>query len=102
MECPAAWWRSSRQHGQGEIWFYEQSTPDQGRAAAGRAASALDASTAYTNPAGMSRLDSTQFLMGAGALVIQSSFDTAAGTTQTGAHPPNANLKAGLLGGACS
>ena len=68
----------------GGIWFYEQSTPDQGLAAAGRAASAKDASTAYTNPAGMSRLDSTQFLLGAGALVIQSSFDTATGTTESG------------------
>lgn len=68
----------------GGIWFYEQSTPDMGLAAAGRAASAKDASTAYTNPAGMSRLDSTQFLLGAGALVIQSSFDTAPGTTESG------------------
>ena len=68
----------------GGIWFYEQSTPDQGLAAAGRAASAKDASTAYTNPAGMSRLDSTQFLIGAGAFVIQSSFDTATGTTESG------------------
>lgn len=68
----------------GGIWFYEQSTPDQGLAAAGRAASAKDATTAYTNPAGMSRLDSTQFLIGAGALVIQSSFDTATGTTESG------------------
>lgn len=61
-----------------------QSTPDMGLAAAGRAASAKDASTAYTNPAGMARLDSTQFLLGAGAFVIQSSFDTAPGTTESG------------------
>jgi long-chain fatty acid transport protein len=68
----------------GAIWFYEQGTPDQGLASAGRAASARDASTASTNPAGMGRLDSTQFLLGAGGLVIQSEFDTAPGTTESG------------------
>jgi long-chain fatty acid transport protein len=68
----------------GGIWLYEQSTPDQGTAAAGRAAMARDASTAYGNPAGMARLDTTQLLVGAGALVIQSEFETEAGTTVTG------------------
>jgi long-chain fatty acid transport protein len=68
----------------GGIWFYEQSTTDQGTAAAGRAAMARDASTAYGNPAGMARLDSTQFMIGAGALVIQSEFETEAGTTVAG------------------
>jgi long-subunit fatty acid transport protein len=68
----------------GGLWFYEQSTPDQGTAAAGRAAMAKDAFTAYGNPAGMSRLDSTQFLIGAGALVIQSEFETERGTNVGG------------------
>jgi long-chain fatty acid transport protein len=68
----------------GGLWFYEQSTPDQGTAAAGRAAMARDASTAYGNPAGMARLDSTQLLIGAGALVIQSQFETEPGTTVSG------------------
>src|SRR5215831_9522964 len=68
----------------GGLWFYELSTPDQGTAAAGRAAMAKDASTAYGNPAGMARLDSTQFLLGAGALVLQSQFETEPGTTVSG------------------
>ena len=68
----------------GGLWFYEQSTPDQGTAAAGRAAMARDASTAYGNPAGMSRLESTQLLFGAGALVLQSQFETGPGTTVGG------------------
>ena len=68
----------------GGLWFYEQSTPDQGTAAAGRAAMARDAFTAYGNPAGMSRLDSTQLLIGAGALVIQSEFEAEPGTTVGG------------------
>src|SRR5262245_65494962 len=68
----------------GGLWFYEQSTPDQGTAAAGRAAMARDASTAYGNPAGMSRLDNTQFLIGAGALILQSNFETEPGTNVSG------------------
>src|SRR5262245_66691396 len=68
----------------GGLWFYEQSTPDMGTAAAGRAAMARDASTAYGNPAGMARLDSSQLLLGAGALVIQSQFDAECGTTGDG------------------
>jgi long-chain fatty acid transport protein len=68
----------------GGLWLYEQSTPDQGTAAAGRAAMARDASTAYGNPAGMARLDSTQFLIGAGAIIIQSEFETEPGTNVGG------------------
>jgi len=68
----------------GGLWFYELSTPDQGTAAAGRAAMAKDASTAYGNPAGMARLDTTQFMLGAGALILQSQFETEPGTTVSG------------------
>lgn len=68
----------------GGLWFYEQGTPDQGTAAAGRAALGKDASTAWGNPAGMTRLDTTQLMMGAGALVIQSEFETEPGTTKSG------------------
>ncbi|HXJ78528.1 MAG TPA: outer membrane protein transport protein [Candidatus Methylomirabilis sp.] len=77
----------------GGLWFYEQSTPDQGTAVAGRAAMARDASTAYGNPAGMSRLDDTQFLIGAGALILQSNFETEPGTTVSGG---GANLTSAL------
>jgi long-chain fatty acid transport protein len=66
------------------IWLYELATPDQGTAVAGRAALATDASTAWGNPAGMTQLDQSQFLLGAGALVIQSEFDVSPGTTNTG------------------
>jgi len=68
----------------GAAWFYEQGTPDQGTSAAGRAALAKDASTAYGNPAGMTYLNQTQFLLGAGATVIQSEFETEPGTNQSG------------------
>jgi long-chain fatty acid transport protein len=68
----------------GAIWLYEMATPDQGTAAAGRAALALDASTVWLNPAGMTRLDRSQLLLGAGAVVIQSTFDVDPGTTTSG------------------
>jgi long-chain fatty acid transport protein len=46
----------------GAIWLYESGGPDLGTAAAGRAAMALDASTAFGNPAGMTNLNRTEFV----------------------------------------
>jgi long-chain fatty acid transport protein len=71
-------------------------TPDQGTAAAGRAALSLDASTAWLNPAGMTRLDQSQLLIGAGAVVIQSEFDVGPGTTKSGG---GANITSALPDG---
>jgi len=51
---PAAW-------GAG-LWLYETGGPDLGTAGAGRAVLAGDASTAGSNPAGMTRLDRSQML----------------------------------------
>jgi long-chain fatty acid transport protein len=50
------------------ILLYEVGTAEVGLAAAGRAARAQDASTVLTNPAGMTRLEGSQFLLGAQAL----------------------------------
>ena len=44
----------------GGLLLYEEATPDMGVAGAGRQAAAQDASTASGNPAGMTRLDSSQ------------------------------------------
>lgn len=77
----------------GGIWLYELATPDQGTAAAGRAALARDASTAWANPAGMTLLDRSQLLLGGGAIVIQSKFDVEPGTTTSGG---GANLTSAL------
>ena len=41
----------------GGLWLYEMATPEVGTAIAGRAALAKDASTAFGNPAGMTRLE---------------------------------------------
>src|SRR5512135_2620150 len=48
----------------GGILPYEIGTPEVGTAAAGWAARAQDAATAFTNPAGMTRLDRPQWLLG--------------------------------------
>jgi long-chain fatty acid transport protein len=45
----------------GALWLYEEATPDMGVAGAGRQAAAMDASTASGNPAGMTRLNRSQF-----------------------------------------
>jgi len=58
------------------LWLYEQATPDMGSASAGRAALAMDASTAAVNPAGMPRLDRSQMLAGFQALYVDTRFDT--------------------------
>jgi long-chain fatty acid transport protein len=67
--------------GAGGLWLYEMGTPDLGTASAGRAAMALDASTAFGNPAGMTKLERSQFL-GAFQLLLPSiHFNVEEGTT---------------------
>lgn len=56
------------------LWLYESGAPDMATASAGRAALARDASTAATNPAGMTRLDRSQLMVGALGLDIHSKF----------------------------
>ncbi len=58
------------------LWLYEIGTPDVGTAIAGRAAMASDASTAFTNPAGMTRLDRSQLMVGVQGLYLNADFDT--------------------------
>jgi len=48
----------------GGFFLYELGTPDVGLASAGYAARAQDASTVFTNPAGMTMLDHSQILTG--------------------------------------
>lgn len=58
------------------LWLYEQAAPDMGLAAAGRAALANDASTAASNPAGMTRLDRNQLEGGFLGILVKAKFDT--------------------------
>jgi long-chain fatty acid transport protein len=57
--------------------LYETGGPDLGTASAGKAALASDASTAASNPAGMTLLDRTQILTAPGALLPSVNFDVA-------------------------
>jgi long-chain fatty acid transport protein len=72
------------------LFLYEMATPDLGTASAGRAALADDASTAFGNPAGMTRLDSSQMLVGVQPAYGISHFDKGNGTTVSGGNGGNA------------
>lgn len=66
---------SSSAQGAG-LWLYERATPDMGTASAGRAATADNAATAGDNPAGMTRLDRSELLVGFQPLFVDAKFDT--------------------------
>jgi len=57
------------------IWLYEMGQADMGTATAGRAAMARDASTAFSNPAGMTRLDRSQLTAAGLLLDVNIEFD---------------------------
>lgn len=65
----------------------EQSASAMGTAYAGRSSSALDASTVFGNPAGMSRLDRMQVSGGLALINARTSIKNA-GATNNGAMPP--------------
>jgi long-chain fatty acid transport protein len=64
--------------------LYEVDSPSTGTASAGWAALAKDASTAFQNPAGMTRLDRSQLLVGVQPVIMTSDFNSSAGTRVTG------------------
>lgn len=74
----------------GGLYLYETGIPDVSTAFAGMAAQAEDASTAFSNPAGMTRLTGTQMLVGIQPLVIDSEFDLGSSTTASGGDGGNA------------
>ena len=65
----------------GGLTLYEVGTADVGLASAGYNARAQDASTVLTNPAGMTRLEGTQLLLGAQLLYGDLKFSIGAGTS---------------------
>ncbi len=80
----------------GGIDLYEISTGDVGLASAGSAAGALDASTLFKNPAGMSRLDGPQMNSSLQVLYGNAQFSGNASTSPGG----NGNNAVGALPGA--
>ncbi len=65
----------------GGLYLYEIGGPDVGLAAAGYAARAQDASTAFTNPAGMTRLERPSLMLGAQPMYIHIDFSPDSNTT---------------------
>lgn len=63
----------------------EQGTWDVGRAVVGSAVAADSAATVFYNPAGMTKLESPELVMGTMGIVGESRFDTDSGTTFSGA-----------------
>src|SRR5580700_5687146 len=74
------------------LLLYETGAPDLGTASAGRAAMATDASTAASNPAGMTLLDRTQLMVTTGALLPMTNFSVGPQTTTKGGGGGNAGV----------
>ena len=74
----------------GGLFLYEMATPDLGTASAGRAAAADNAATAFGNPAGMTRLDQSQMLVGIQPAYGITHFDKGNETTVSGGNGGNA------------
>lgn len=70
--------------------YYELGTPVIGTAGVGQAALASDASTAYFNPAGMTQLNVSQFLLGSQLIVPDVHFKQNSETTIVGGNGGNA------------
>lgn len=82
----------------GGIRFYELGQPSSGCASAGMAASALDASTAYFNPAGMAFLKKSELMVGGQAIASYGRFRSNEHSTETG--PDGGNFGGVSTGGA--
>jgi long-chain fatty acid transport protein len=68
----------------GGLYLYELGNPDVGAAAAGWAARAQDAATVFTNPAGMTRLEKSELLVGIQPLYLRAKFSPDSNTTTSG------------------
>jgi long-chain fatty acid transport protein len=76
----------------GGLFVYELGNPGTGVASAGWAAAAQDASTAFTNPAGMTKLPQSQLLIGLQPMFPTVQFSADAGTTTPGGSGGNAGV----------
>jgi long-chain fatty acid transport protein len=74
----------------GGFFLSELGTPDVGLASAGYAARAQDASTLFTNPAGMTRLHASQLLVGVQPIYAHAVFSPNSQTTKSGTDGGNA------------
>jgi len=74
----------------GGFFLYELGTPDVGLASAGYAARAQDATTVFTNPAGMTMLDHSQLLAGLQPIYGHLNFAADSSTSERGTDGGNA------------
>ena len=81
------------------IELYELGTPDLGLASAGYAARAADAATVFKNPAGISRLEGSQFEGGLQAMYGSMSFTPNANTSARLGTEDGGNAVGWLPGG---
>jgi long-chain fatty acid transport protein len=68
----------------GGLYLYELGNPEVGLAGAGWSARAQDAATVFTNPAGMTRLQKSELLVGAQPLYLHVDFSPDSKTTTSG------------------
>lgn len=85
----AAWMLGTTAAWAGGMWVYETGSIDVGTASAGRAAAANDVSTAFGNPAGLTRVGS-QVLFALQPLIVTTEFDVGTHTTVNGTEGGNA------------
>jgi long-chain fatty acid transport protein len=81
----------------GGICLYELGTPQMGNSSAGAVAEASDASTAFYNPAGMSRIERGELIAGLYGALIDLEFD--ADRAETSSPPGGFTNDGGNLGG---
>ena len=82
----------------GGLYLNEFGTPTMGTAGAGASALAENASTAFHNAAGMTRLDGTELMITGGFLSVSAEFDPAPDTPVPGSDGGDAGGPAPLLG----
>jgi long-chain fatty acid transport protein len=72
------------------LWLYEAGTPEMGTASAGRNATANSASTVAFNPAGMTRLERDELMVGIQPMYVKARFDSDDGSGSGGGDGGNA------------
>ncbi len=72
------------------LWLYEGATPEMGTASAGRNATANSASTVAFNPAGMTRLERDELMVGFQPMYVKARFDIDDGSGSGGGDGGNA------------
>lgn len=72
------------------LWLYEAATPEMGTASAGRNATANSASTVAFNPAGMTRLERDELMVGIQPMYVKARFDIDNGSGSGGGDGGNA------------